>query len=38
MRNFEEVKLRCGGDDLSYVYIGVQLNLGSNPKMKKLFK
>jgi hypothetical protein len=26
-------KLRCGGDDLFYVYIGVHLNLGSNPKM-----
>lgn len=38
MRNFEQFKLRCGGDDLSYVYIGVHLNLGSNPKMQKMFK
>jgi len=24
-----------GGDDLSHVYIGVHLNLGSNPKNRK---
>jgi len=35
MRNFEYSKLKCVGDDLSYVYIGVHLNLGSNSKMQK---
>jgi hypothetical protein len=27
-----------GGDDLSHVYIGVHLNLGSNPKKQKMLK
>jgi hypothetical protein len=38
MKNFEYSKLRCGGDDLSYMYIGVHLNFGSNPKMEKMLK